>query len=80
MASLGLEQGSSPTERTAWPVLADGWLWPFHVVRDYARTLREGGSRMKPHLPGYLALAAELEAAQAPLSIVFGPRFSKRWV
>jgi thiamine kinase-like enzyme len=26
---------------------------------------------MKPHLPGYLALAAELEAAQAPLPIVF---------
>jgi thiamine kinase-like enzyme len=46
-------------------------FWPFHVVRDYARTLREGGSRMKPHLPGYLALAAELEAAQAPLPIVF---------
>ncbi len=46
-------------------------FWPFHVVRDYARTLREGGSRMKPHLPGYLALAGELEAAQAPLPIVF---------
>ena len=46
-------------------------FWPFHVVRDYARTLKEGGSRMKPHLPGYLALAAELEAAQAPLPIVF---------
>lgn len=46
-------------------------FWPFHVVRDYARTLKEGGSRMKPHLPGYLALAGELEAAQAPLPIVF---------
>lgn len=47
-------------------------FWPFHVVRDYARTLKAGGSRMKPHLPGYLALAEELEAAQAPLPIVFG--------
>jgi len=47
-------------------------FWPFHVVRDYARTLAAGGSRMIPHLPGYLALAGELEAAQAPLPIVFG--------
>ncbi|MFC3075648.1 choline/ethanolamine kinase family protein [Shinella pollutisoli] len=47
-------------------------FWPFHVVRDYARTLAAGGSRMIPHLPGYLALADELEAAQAPLPIVFG--------
>lgn len=47
-------------------------FWPFHVIRDYARTLREGGSRMAPRLPGYLELARELEAAQAPLPIVFG--------
>lgn len=47
-------------------------FWPFHVVRDYARTLKAGGSRMAPHLPGYLALADELEAAQVPLPIVFG--------
>jgi thiamine kinase-like enzyme len=47
-------------------------FWPFHVVRDYARTLREGKSRMEPHLPGYLELAYELEAAQVPLPIVFG--------
>jgi thiamine kinase-like enzyme len=47
-------------------------FWPFHVVRDYARTLKAGGSRMKPHLPGYLVLAEELEAAQVPLPIVFG--------
>ena len=46
-------------------------FWPFHVVRDYARTLKEGGSRMTPHLPGYLVLAEELEAAQVPLPIVF---------
>lgn len=47
-------------------------FWVFHVIRDYARTLKEGGSRMVGHLPGYLELAAELEAAQIPMSIVFG--------
>ncbi|AOF93910.1 choline/ethanolamine kinase family protein [Sinorhizobium sp. RAC02] len=47
-------------------------FWPFHVVRDYARTLKAGNSRMTRHLPGYLALADELEAVQAPLPIVFG--------
>lgn len=47
-------------------------FWPFHVVRDYARTLTTGGSRMVPHLPDYLALAEELEAAQTPLPFVFG--------
>lgn len=47
-------------------------FWVFHVIRDYARTLKAGGSRMVPDLPGFLALAAELEAAQVPLPIVFG--------
>ncbi|RMH45284.1 MAG: choline kinase [Alphaproteobacteria bacterium] len=47
-------------------------FWVFHVIRDYARTLREGGSRMVPRLPEFLALADEMEAAQVPLPIVFG--------
>ena len=47
-------------------------FWVFHVIRDYAHTLREGGSRMVEHLPGYLALASEMEAAQVPLPIVYG--------
>jgi thiamine kinase-like enzyme len=47
-------------------------FWVFHVVRDYARVLREGGSRMTEKLPDYLDLAEELEAAQAPLPIIFG--------
>jgi thiamine kinase-like enzyme len=47
-------------------------FWVFHVIRDYARTLQAGGSRMKPELAGYLALADELERAQSPLPIVFG--------
>lgn len=47
-------------------------FWVFHVIRDYARTLDLGGSRMREQLPGYLALADELEKAQVPLPIVFG--------
>lgn len=47
-------------------------FWVFHVIRDYARTLEQGGSRMLSELPAYLALAEELEQAQTPLPIVFG--------
>lgn len=47
-------------------------FWVFHVVRDYARSLKAGGSRMTAQLPYYLALADELEAAQAPLPIIYG--------
>ncbi len=47
-------------------------FWPFHVIRDYARTLRAGESPFTPELPALLALAAELEQAQIPLPIIFG--------
>lgn len=47
-------------------------FWVFHVIRDYARTLKAGGSAHAGELPHYLALAEALEAAQAPLPIVFG--------
>lgn len=47
-------------------------FWVFHVIRDYARTLEAGGSRMIPELPRYLELADELERAQALLPLVFG--------
>jgi thiamine kinase-like enzyme len=47
-------------------------FWVFHVIRDYARTLAAGRSSHASDLPRYLALAAELEAAQVPLPIVFG--------
>ena len=47
-------------------------FWVFHVIRDYARTLTAGGSDRVRHLPRWLALSAEFEAAQAPLPIVFG--------
>ncbi|MGI9465092.1 MAG: phosphotransferase [Aestuariivirgaceae bacterium] len=46
-------------------------FWPFHVVRDYAKTLEKGGSRMMPEVPGYLELSAELEAVQPPLPLIY---------
>lgn len=47
-------------------------FWVFHVIRDYALTLRQGGSRMVKELDFYLALNDELEQAQMPLPIIFG--------
>lgn len=47
-------------------------FWPFHVVRDYAKTLRDGKSRMIDEVPGYVDLANELEAVQPPLPIIYG--------
>jgi thiamine kinase-like enzyme len=47
-------------------------FWVFHVIRDYARTLTTGHSPYTPDLPKYLAQAAEWEAAQIPLPIIFG--------
>lgn len=44
-------------------------FWPFHVVRDYARTL--AGSRWEAGLPVHLVLNAALEATQPPLPLVF---------
>jgi thiamine kinase-like enzyme len=47
-------------------------FWVFHVIRDYAATLREGGSRHVPQLPNLLAEAEALEAAIGPIDLVFG--------
>jgi thiamine kinase-like enzyme len=47
-------------------------FWVFHVIRDYARTLEAGGSRMIARLPGFLALSAEMEQVQTPMPIVYG--------
>ena len=47
-------------------------FWVFHVVRDYAHTLREGKSRHGPLLPDLLARAERLEAAIGPIDVVFG--------
>ena len=47
-------------------------FWVFHVLRDYARALERAKSPWLAQVPGFLALAAELEAAQVPLPIIFG--------
>ena len=47
-------------------------FWVFHVVRDYAHTLQEAGSRHAPHLAGLLARAERLEEAVGPIDVVFG--------
>ncbi len=47
-------------------------FWVFHVVRDYAATLKEGGSRMVKELPRLLAINDELERLVTPVDIVFG--------
>ncbi len=47
-------------------------FWPFHVIRDYARTLEAANSRMAHALPFYLSLAEELERAQLALPVIFG--------
>jgi thiamine kinase-like enzyme len=41
-------------------------------VRDYARTLAAADSPWRAALPGWCALAAEMEAEQVPLPVVFG--------
>jgi thiamine kinase-like enzyme len=51
------------------PVLA---FWVFHVIRDYAGTLRNRASAHAPLLPELLRDAAVLEAAVGPVDIVFG--------
>jgi thiamine kinase-like enzyme len=45
-------------------------FWPFHVVRDYARTLR--GTAHEDVTAPFLSLSEEMERAQVPLPIVFG--------
>lgn len=47
-------------------------FWPFHVVRDYARTLVAGQSPFAAKLQSHVDLAAKLEAAQIPQPIVYG--------
>jgi thiamine kinase-like enzyme len=47
-------------------------FWVFHVVRDYAHTLREDNSRHLAILDDLLARAAQLEEAVGPIDVVFG--------
>jgi thiamine kinase-like enzyme len=47
-------------------------FWVFHVLRDYAHTLKAASHRHTENLPAWMALADKLESAQIPLPIVFG--------
>jgi thiamine kinase-like enzyme len=47
-------------------------FWPFHVIRDYARTIAAGQSPFAEDMPDFLSLSERLEAAQVPMPIVFG--------
>lgn len=47
-------------------------FWPFHTVRDYARTLRHERHRNAGMLSGWFDVSEELERAQAALPIIFG--------
>ncbi|WP_306257150.1 phosphotransferase [Pararhizobium sp. IMCC21322] len=51
------------------PVLT---FWVFHVVRDYAATLRDGGSSHISLLSELLTCADRLEQASSPIDLVFG--------
>lgn len=47
-------------------------FWVFHVVRDYAAALKEGGSAHAAKLQGLIAAAERLEAAVGAIDLVFG--------
>ncbi|KAB2845663.1 MAG: phosphotransferase, partial [Hyphomicrobiaceae bacterium] len=51
---------------------ASPMFWVFHVLRDYAHTLREGGSAHAGRLAGFADIAARLERAVGAIDIVFG--------
>ena len=47
-------------------------FWVFHVIRDYAATLRDADSAHVAILPELLSISETLEAAAGPFDIVFG--------
>ncbi len=47
-------------------------FWVFHVIRDYAATLRDGRSRSLARLPELLSRAEVLEQAVGQIDLVFG--------
>ena len=55
-------------EHLRGPVLM---FWPFHILRDYAATLRQGESRFTTHLARLLGIAAKLERLVGPIDIAF---------
>ena len=50
------------------PALA---FWVFHVIRDYAATLKDGNSPHLAALPALLDMADQLEAAVGPIDLTF---------
>ena len=46
-------------------------FWVFHVIRDYAHSLKADHSRFAEKLDGFTRIAAHLEDAQTPQPIVF---------
>jgi thiamine kinase-like enzyme len=46
-------------------------FWPLHAVREYARRLREDGSRVTRELPTLMAMADRIEAVVAHEPMVF---------
>lgn len=59
----------SVAEHVRGPVLA---FWVFHVIRDYAATLRDGESPHLARVREYLGMAELLEAATGPGPTVLG--------
>ncbi len=47
-------------------------FWVFHVIRDYAGSLRDGGSAYAGQLAALLSEAGKLEAAVGQIDLVFG--------
>jgi thiamine kinase-like enzyme len=47
-------------------------FWVFHVVRDYAHSLKDGQSRHAAALPRLMEIAHKLERAVGPVDIVYG--------
>lgn len=47
-------------------------FWPFHVIRDYSETLKASLHPLVARVPALLDINDRLEAAQAPLPIIFG--------
>jgi thiamine kinase-like enzyme len=47
-------------------------FWVFHVIRDYAATLRDANSPYSQQLPELLDINKNLEAAAGPFDMVFG--------
>jgi thiamine kinase-like enzyme len=47
-------------------------FWVFHVLRDYAHSLRDAQSRHMPALPRLMQIAERLEDGVGPVEIVYG--------